>query len=192
MVDGYITLDKPLDRTLREYLTGFSKVLHYKVDKFRLVDVDKANTFNGKLGVDGEYYIGKQHKSNSNKELAGSCPSSLCNFMPDQYNSYRIIFDNSYNVSTSDVSWLRYIIKHFLKPSGYMCNGEFSSFELYKYYIKIIDNVIYELNLDTDVIKLIDSYIDLLGDISKEREYIDISKAIEFAKGIKNKLYSIG
>jgi hypothetical protein len=131
-IHGQIDLDRPLSPAHKLYLDTFSKTRHM------LRDATVAAAFPDPvreavglpIGVDGAYFVGgatmkpplrmfDESVLNFNKTPADQC-SFMCNWAPNADGTalcYR-------GVNVCDIAlWLRYLIRHFLAPWGYVLSG---------------------------------------------------------------------
>ena len=115
---GGFEINKPLREELKNYLTKFSETRRMK----RKLD--------DKFGVEGEFYVdgggfaGQDRESNiiDYNSPPKTQPGLWCQWIPNE-DGTEIVWDGGekfYNY----VEWLKYIIKNFLEPEGYVLNGE--------------------------------------------------------------------
>ena len=115
---GGFEINKPLSEQLKNYLTKFSETRRMK----RKLD--------DKFGVEGEFYVdgggfgGQDRESNiiDYNSPPKTQPGLWCQWIPNE-DGTEIVWDGGekfYNY----VKWLKYIIKNFLEPEGYVLNGE--------------------------------------------------------------------
>lgn len=123
--DGMFKLDRPLTVAQMRYLQCFADVRHMKRDVEKLEGrEDEARTKAGlPLGVEGAYYTkdDSQGVLDSNQPPQG-VPGLNCSWAPTP-DGEGIEWDGSEKFYKY-VEWLKYILEHFLKPWGYVLNGE--------------------------------------------------------------------
>ena len=93
------------------------------VNKIKESDTNwQNNYFKGKLGIEGEYYIGKDENSVVNYNCPPSTqPSLWCDWIINDEDE--LVWDGIekfYNYK----EWLEYLIKNFFEGDGYILNGE--------------------------------------------------------------------
>lgn len=125
--DGVFTLNKKLEEADQQYLAKFSRTRRMKRDREKLLQETGID-----YGVDGEFYVDGDgdfgqgnggHVVNHNSPPATQ-PGLWCQWVPTR-DGQGIEWDQGekfYNY----VEWLKYIIKVFLEPKGYVLNGEVS------------------------------------------------------------------
>lgn len=127
---GSFCLDKPLTEEHCDYLSQFARTRRMKRDpKIAEGFKDPLREKVGlPIGNDGEYFVGVDgsHGQDNDKSVLNynnppeGQPGLWCQWVP---NIDEIIWDGTekfYNY----VEWIEYIIDHFLKPWGYLVNGE--------------------------------------------------------------------
>jgi hypothetical protein len=127
---GRFELDRPLEPHHEKFLRKFNETRRMKRD-VNMLPKDGTNSEVGlPLGQDGEYYVdgggfaGQDQEDNIldyNGE-PGSQPGLWCKWVPSE-DSHGIEWDGSEKFYEYE-AWLEYIISHFLKPWGYVLNGE--------------------------------------------------------------------
>ncbi len=131
--NGSFELDKPLTDEHRTYLELFNNTRRMRRDaaKAELLDDPARLAVGLPIGDEGGYFVGAlgcagQDKDDSildyNSPPKGQ-PGLWCQWMPDDGGDDAIVWDQGekfYNF----VEWLEYIVEHFLKPWGYVLNGE--------------------------------------------------------------------
>lgn len=127
---GGFEFNKTVDEKTREFINRFADRRHMKrdVDKIKEVFANWEDfTLNGDLGTDGEYFTGAIGYFGQNMDpsvINGNCPGGECPGLWCQW----IIRDNMLVWDGGEkfykyVEWLRYLIKHFFAPQGYVLNG---------------------------------------------------------------------
>jgi len=130
---GEFTLDKPLSDAHAAYLRAFGDSRRMKRNMVALVNVaDPIREAAGlPIGVEGEYFIGeKEFCRFDNTDVSIIDPNRppstqhglYCQWIPNE-DGTEIEWDQSekfYNY----IEWIEYIIDNFLKPWGYVLNGE--------------------------------------------------------------------
>lgn len=130
---GSFKLNKPLSNEHKEYLERFSTIRHMKRDgdkiKKYLPDPFREEV-DLPVGEDGCFYVGEDDGNfGQSRDVSivnynlppGECPGLWCSWHP---------YDNGTIGWTGDekfydyVKWLEFIIENFLKPWGYVLNGE--------------------------------------------------------------------
>jgi len=138
---GAFYLDKPLEKRHAEYLLDFAKSRRYKRDSKsteRLLDYSRENV-NLPIGNEGEYYVGNDSSSLVDYNSPPSTqPGLWCQWVPgheetpleeitDELQANSIVWDEGEKFYEY-IPWLIYIIDNFLKPWGYVLNGEVEYF----------------------------------------------------------------
>ncbi len=130
---GEFRVTPALSRAHREYLSAFSEIRHMRRDATCLEGVpDPLRQAVGlPVGVDGAYFIGPRKRDragcNDPTVLDHSCPPSgqpglWCKWTPSP-DGRALYWDGSekfYNY----VEWLEYLSNHFLRPWGYVLDGD--------------------------------------------------------------------
>lgn len=131
--NGGLKFNKPVTKELRDYINKFSSTRRMKRDVEaikRQFPNWKELCFNGELGVEGEYFIGgdgfmgqgvESTIVNYNRPPAMQ-PGLWCQWII-QYDE--LVWDEGEKFYCY-VEWLKYLIKHFFEPQGYVLNGEIS------------------------------------------------------------------
>lgn len=129
---GGFSFNKPCDPFLKEYLNAFAEVSHMKrdVNEIRTLDPQwNEHCFRGNLGEEGAFYIKKESDNfrdcvedktiiDLNTPPKG-CPGLWCQWIVEED---QLVWDEGekfYNY----VEWLKFLIKYFIGPSGYVLNG---------------------------------------------------------------------
>lgn len=124
--EGEIDLDKPLTVAHMRYLEQFSETRRMKRDPLATFDLrDKVRSRVGlPVGDEGGFYVGGDESEgvlDINSPPKGQ-PGLWCQWVPNeegtaiQWNGGEKFYDY--------VKWMEYIIQNFLKPWGYVANGE--------------------------------------------------------------------
>lgn len=130
--NGSLHFNKPITDELRDYINKFCETRRMTRDVEKIKEVYpnwKDLCFNGKLGRNGEYFVGGngfmgQDHDNSiiNYNYApASQPGLWCQWIINEHGELE--WDGNekfYNY----IEWLEYLIKHFFKPLGYVLNGD--------------------------------------------------------------------
>ena len=128
-----------LSKAHRDYLEKFSYIRHMKRDVKKLVDVkdDFREAVGLSPGIDGEFYVGSCIDSNCGQGFPGhgrddsileynynpqSQPGLWCQWTPNEEGD-TIEWDGGEKFYGPE-EWLQYIIDSFIKPWGYVLNGE--------------------------------------------------------------------
>ena len=130
---GGLEFDKPVSEKLANYINAFANVRHMKRDNEKIKEIFpdwEQYCFNGNLGEDGEYFIGeieinKLTDCNDTSVLKRNYPPETqpglwCQWVVE---GNEIVWDDGEKFYEYD-SWLIYLIKNFIEPSGYKLNGE--------------------------------------------------------------------
>jgi hypothetical protein len=113
---GKFNINPPLSAEDNEFLTNFS----YSRRVARKVD--------SKYGVEGEWYVGKDHIFNQEQNVIdynrppSTQPGLWCQWIPDE-DGASLAWDGGekfYNY----IQWLEYLIEKYFKPRNYILNGE--------------------------------------------------------------------
>jgi hypothetical protein len=148
--DGTFLLDMTLRDEQRDYLLQFSETRRMKRDVAVLegkkeraeskypATIQKVDNFNDPireavnlpLGIDGAYFVGGRGnvgEIHDQSIIDFSCPpedqpSLWCGWTPTK--DAKGIEWNGVEKFLHYIEWLEYIIEHFLKPWGYVLNGE--------------------------------------------------------------------
>lgn len=131
--NGSIKLDKPLSKEQAIYINKFSSTrrMARSIDKIP-VNEDSTHVKVGlPLGYDGEFYVDGGGFMGQNDEESiidfnnppKTQPSLWCQWVVDEENPTEIFWDGGEKFYYY-VEWMRYIIDNFIKPWGYIANGE--------------------------------------------------------------------
>ena len=122
---GHLNFNKKPNNALKKYINNFSKSRRMKRNANKIKKFDsnwKNNGFKGKLGKEGEYYIGKDENSVIDNNCQPSTqPSLWCDWIINDNDE--LIWDGIekfYNYK----EWLEYLIANFFEGDGYILNGE--------------------------------------------------------------------
>lgn len=153
---GNFNLDRELLPEHSEYLSAFAYTRRMKrnseiAEKF--TDVVREKVGLG-IGEEGGYYVGEKENFGQKRDesvIDGNNPPEgqpglWCQWVPTEDNK-GICWDEGEKFYHY-VEWLEYIIVHFLKPWGYVLNGEVrwqGEDEYDKGIITVKDNVVYSL-----------------------------------------------
>jgi hypothetical protein len=127
---GAFEFNKPVTDELKTYINRFAETRRMARDNNKIKELFpkwKEFSFNGDLGEDGAYFVGgdgfcgqDMDDTIMNYNSAGSQPGLWCQWIINNRNE--LVWDDGekfYNY----VEWLKYLIKHFFAPSGYVLNG---------------------------------------------------------------------
>lgn len=136
--NGQFDLNKPLTPEHKAYLEAFAGTRRMKRDAYTTEDrPDPVRLAAGlPIGLDGGYFVGEgghagQGDMNADYEKIGivaynhpPCdqPSLWCQWVPS-HDGTAIVWDGGEKFYEY-VDWIEYLIQHFLKPWGYVLNGE--------------------------------------------------------------------
>ncbi len=137
---GEWKLDKPLSPEHREYLIAFSETRHVKYDEKEVAKLDDPlrKAVELPVGHEGSYFVGDGGEHcldknvppgqcddfRENEELirTGQCqPGLWCNWAPSEEGD--VIGWDCAEKFHNYLEWIKYLIKHFLEPWGYILNG---------------------------------------------------------------------
>jgi hypothetical protein len=138
------TLDRPLDPRHLAYLKKFGEIRHVKRDAAVVESLpDPLRTAIGlPVGIDGMYFTGDNGEGNKGKngivngnyppgmdsytdeatDLAVQCPGLYCQWTPNDEGT-EIAWDEGEKFYEY-TEWIKFLILHFLKPWGYVVNGD--------------------------------------------------------------------
>lgn len=130
--EGRFELDKPLKPEHLAYLKAFCTIRHVKwnVDKIASLPDPEREAVELPLGEDGEYFVGITQQMNELDFVAddnyppGLMPSLWCGWRLSDEAKY--IEWNGWEKFYGYIEWLYILIGDFLKPWGYVLNGEVS------------------------------------------------------------------
>ena len=127
---GEFKFNKPVTEELKTFINKLSDTRRMMRDNSRIKELFpnwKELCFNGNLGEYGAYFVGGdgfcgQDRDDSIIDYndAGPQPGLWCQWIINDRNE--LVWDQGekfYNY----VEWLRYLIKHFFEPLGYVLNG---------------------------------------------------------------------
>lgn len=150
--EGYFEFNKPVTKELREYINLFNHTRRMKRNPAVIKDIDanwKKHCFHGELGKEGAYYTqadcmpAKYLKYGAKTDemihedfgqlhdisiLDYNCPPAdqpglWCQWCIDDVCGKEVlIWDGGEKFYYYDV-WLKYLIKNFFEPEGYVLNG---------------------------------------------------------------------
>ena len=130
---GVFNLDKPLTKEHAEYLRAFNYTRRMKRDskKLRAIDDPKRKAVGLLVGREGEFFVGSEADGNFGQSNDPSVvdhnyppttqPGLWCQWEPTEEND-GIQWDGGEKFYEY-TDWLKYIVKNFLKPWGYVLNG---------------------------------------------------------------------
>ena len=129
---GSFNLNTPLTESHKNYLHKFSETRRMKRDPKKAAELpDPIRVAAGlKIGPEAAYFVGGAGWAGQDRDASildynrepSSQPGLWCQWVPNE-DGDEIVWDEGekfYNY----VEWLRYLITHFLKPWGYVLNGE--------------------------------------------------------------------
>ena len=131
--NGSFETDKPLARKHFRYLEDFSLSRRMKRDSKIAEDLDDPRRLAAGLpiGEEGGYFVGCSKETIGGDSVLDAShppkgqPGLWCQWIPtedDEGNTY-IAWDGSEKFYHY-IEWVEYLIEHFLKPWGYLLNGE--------------------------------------------------------------------
>lgn len=116
--------DKKPDKEMTDFINKFSSSRRMARNCTTIVNYDKEwekNCFFGKLGTEGEWYVGDCQESIKDYNMPPrNQPGLWCDWVIEDG---KLVWNDSekfYNY----VEWLEYMIKNFFQPKGYVLNGE--------------------------------------------------------------------
>ena len=122
---GHLSFNKKPSKALKAYINNFSKSRRMKrdINKIKQSDANwQKNCFKGKLGTEGEYYIGNDENSIVNYNMPPSTqPSLWCDWIINDEDE--LVWDGIekfYNYK----EWMEYLIENFFEGDEYVLNGE--------------------------------------------------------------------
>lgn len=129
---GEFNLDKPLTEAHKNYLEKFAEMRRMKRDADVASKMDDPIRIAAGLpiGVEGGYFVngagdfGQDNDAsvtNSNYPPAGQ-PGLWCHWVPNNEGT-AIIWDGGEKFYDY-VEWIEYLVEHFIKPWGYVLNGD--------------------------------------------------------------------
>ena len=127
---GSIGFNKPITMELANYINEFSRVRHIKRDAEKIKEVYpnwEELCFNGRLGNEGEFFIGEKSFSERDASIIdynrppNSQPGLWCQWIINE--DGELAWDGNEKFYEYE-EWMKYLIKHFFDPSGYILNGE--------------------------------------------------------------------
>lgn len=129
---GSFELDKPLTDEHREYLEKFNYTRRMARDaaKAELLPDPVRQAVGLPIGTQGGYFVGAEGTAGQHSEASildynnppQGQPGLWCQWVPSE-DGEEIMWDEGEKFYDY-VSWLEYIIEHFLAPWGYVLNGE--------------------------------------------------------------------
>ena len=129
---GRFDLDRPLTPAQVKYLQSFSRTRRMKRDADKvsvLPDADRE-AVGLPVGLDGAYYVGSQRDYGQNRTAdvidynspPTGQPGLWCHWTPTD-DGTAIEWDGGEKFYHY-VEWIEYLVEHFLKPWGYVVNGQ--------------------------------------------------------------------
>lgn len=128
---GRFDLNKPLDSNHYVYLMKFNDVRHMKRDPAKIKLPDPIREAVGlPVGRDGEFFVGATDFKGQGQTSdiidynapPPEVPGLWCGWTPSQ-DGCSIQWDGGEKFY-GYIDWIKYLINHFLKPWGYILNGE--------------------------------------------------------------------
>lgn len=218
---GEIDISPAIPDTLAEYINKFCETRRMKRDVSKLqAKFNGGQGYYGDYGIEGAYFVGgsgcagqdiDETVIDGNKPPEG-VPEIWMDYLKINSNSNAIVTNDetrSYHIEES----IKYVIDHFIAPTGSLCNGEIECVGQDRddrFAIVVEDNVVSTIdmnpttllrqlevkrtqiqeaiNLMDDPINLLNGYIDILNQYVYP---IDPDKVKEFALTVKKKLEDI-
>lgn len=128
---GKFEFNKPISYELAVYLNSFSEARHIKRRNLKIIEVYPnwhKMCFNGKLGIEGEYFITDNSCKNDKSILDYNVPSRKqpglwCQWIVSEDHKY-LLWDGCEKFYKY-IEWLDYIITNFIEPDDnhYLLNG---------------------------------------------------------------------
>lgn len=113
---GRFELDRELDDDLYTFLCKFNETRRI------------GHKLPPEFGVDGEFYVGSDAPHGQDRDdnviPPSTHPTLWCNWTPTD--DRKGIEWNGSGTSYNYTEWLKYIVTNFLKPNGYILNGQVS------------------------------------------------------------------
>lgn len=125
--DGSFNVSPALKPEHKEYLESFAKTRRMKRN-VSLLPANANSSIGLGLGEEGGYYVGDAKYSSSGLGVIDchippvNQPGLWCQWIPNE-DGTEIEWDGGEKFYEY-VEWLEYIIEHFLKPWGYVLNGD--------------------------------------------------------------------
>jgi hypothetical protein len=129
--EGSFKLDRPLSEAHSAYLKAFSSTRRMKRDPKKAAVIDDRVRCDAGLsvGVDGEFFVGGSGPFGQGYDASvlkhndppSTQPGLWCQWVPNE-DGTAIEWDGSEKFYDY-VEWIRYIVKSFIVPWGYMMNG---------------------------------------------------------------------
>lgn len=162
--DGSIKFNKPVAEKLKNYIKKFNETRRMQRNNNKIKELYpnwKELCFNGELGTCGEYFVGTDvfpDKSIVDYNYSYPQPGIWCQWIINDDDE--LVWDGGEKFYYY-TEWLRYLIKNFFEPSGYILNGviEYHGEDDYDFgKIVVVDNevtvkegeIIYSLNEFSD------------------------------------------
>lgn len=132
--EGSFSIDRPVEKELADYINRFSKVRHMIRDN-KLIKENYPNwkefSYKGNLGMNGEYFVtvsdcfGQDFTSDiiDYNRPPETQPGLWCQWVIPSETRNTIVWDEGEKFYEYE-KWLVYIIDRFLKPNGYIVNGQ--------------------------------------------------------------------
>lgn len=126
---GTIDISPALSEDMFKYIRKFSNVRHVKRDVATIPSLNDGEglsfCFNGNPGTDGCYYVGEDRTvdsptSDADEPLDGL--SHWCDFSVSTTGDALVWTKCS--DTKNGLEWITFLIEHFLKPLGHVCNGK--------------------------------------------------------------------
>ena len=124
--DGGVKFNKPVTEELKNYINTFSSTRRMQRDNDKIKQLYPnwmELCFNGELGTNGEYFIGDDtfgDKSIIDYNCSHPQPGLWCQWIINDNDE--LVWDEGEKFYYY-TEWLRYLIKNFFEPSGYILNG---------------------------------------------------------------------
>lgn len=122
--EGTFRLNRPLNEAQKNYLQRFAETRHMKRDEAQtaLLPDPIREAVGLPVGNEGQYYVGGDVSTviDHNNPPEGQ-PGLWCDWIPTD-DGAKIVW-NGGEKFYHYVTWLQYLINHFLAPSGFLLNG---------------------------------------------------------------------
>lgn len=122
---GYFEINPPLKKEHKDYLYHFSDTIRMTRDASKTILLKDPIRIKANLpvGPHGQYYVGGAEGNDvtDTNEPAHPQPGLWCNWIPNE-DGTKLLW-NQQEKFYYYIPWLKYLIKHFLKPWNYTLSG---------------------------------------------------------------------